>query len=57
MGEIWGDSYLPLIMNINFLYKAECVKLGTIDDIDQYYQCAKYGVNWVKYDGNIGGNV
>ena len=57
MGEIWGDSYLPLFMNIYILYKAQCVKPRIIDDTDQHYRCAKYGVYWVKYDRNIGGYV
>ena len=57
MGEIWGDSYLPLIMNIYILYKAQSVKPRIIDDTDQHYRCAKYGVYWVKYDRNIGGYV
>ena len=57
MGEIWGDSYLPLIVNIYILRNAKYEKLGMVDDIDQHYHCAKYGVYWVKYDRNIGGYV
>ena len=36
------------------LRNAKYEKLGMIDDIDQHYRCAKYGVYWLKYDWNIG---
>ena len=50
MGEIWGDSYLPLIMNIYILYKEEGVKLGTVWNIDQKYHWVKFCVDWIFFE-------
>jgi len=44
-------------LNVYILRNANYEKLGMVDDIDQYYHCAKYGVYWIKYDRNIGGYV